>query len=161
MLQVPFYDPNISYEENYDKGPFGTFADGVVVENFGEPSFDFLGFKIYTPFGIPAGPLINSNFCKSAFEKGFDICVYKTVRAESFPCHPFPNILAVKIEGDLTLEKAQDKLVVDNNYSDPISITNSFGVPSKDPIIWQEDVKEALSYVGKGQVLVLSFMGTV
>lgn len=161
MIQAPFYDPNKSYDENYDRGPYGVFADGEVFEQDGEPEHNFLGQKVYLPFGIPAGPLINANFCKAAFEKGFDICVYKTVRSTVYPCHPFPNVLAVKVEGDLTLEKAQGRLVADNNYSDPISITNSFGVPSKDPAIWQEDVKKAISYVGKGQVLVLSFMGTV
>ncbi len=69
--------------------------------------------------------------------------------------------MAVKVEGDLTLEKAQKSLVADNNYSEPLNITNSFGVPSKDPEVWQEDVKKAISYAGLGQVLVLSFMGTV
>ncbi|MDO8269716.1 MAG: diguanylate cyclase, partial [Candidatus Levybacteria bacterium] len=41
------------------------------------------------------------------------------------------------------------------------SITNSFGVPSRKPEIWHEDVKKAISYTGKGQVMILSFMGTV
>lgn len=161
MLQTPFYDPTKSYEENYESGPFGAFTDGETFEQAGEPKEDFLGQKVYTPFGIPAGPLLNSKFCKSAFEKGFDICVYKTVRSNVFPCHPFPNILAVKLEGDLTIEKAQTKLIADNNYSQPLSITNSFGVPSKEPKVWQEDVKKAISYAKAGQVLVLSFMGTV
>lgn len=178
MLQTPFYDPNRSYEDNYEKGPFGAFADSKVFEPFDfaqgkrEPQYGFFGQKVYLPFGIPAGPLVNSNFCKAAFEKGFDICVYKTVRSSVFPCHPFPNILSVKIdvdyflddskiEGGLTLEKAQSKLIADNNYSEPLSITNSFGVPSKDPSVWQEDVKKAISYAKKGQLLILSFMGTV
>lgn len=161
MLQIPFYDPNLSYDENYDKGPFGAFTDGKVFEQKGEPEYDFLGQKVYSPFGIPAGPLVNSKFCKAAFSKGFDICVYKTVRSSFFPVHPFPNILSVKVKGDLTLEKAQSKLIADNNYSEPLSITNSFGVPSKESIVWQEDVKKAISCVGRGQVLVLSFMGTV
>lgn len=161
MLQTPFYDPNKSYDENYDKGPFGTFKYGKVFKQQGEREHDFLGQKVYLPFGIPAGPLINSNFCKGAYDQGFNICVYKTVRSTTFPCHPFPNILSVKVDGDLTLEKAQGKLVADNNYIDPISITNSFGVPSKEASVWQEDVKKAISYAGKGQVLVLSFMGTV
>jgi dihydroorotate dehydrogenase len=34
-------------------------------------------------------------------------------------------------------------------------------VPSKESEIWQEDVKKAIAYQGNGQVLVLSFMGTV
>ena len=175
MLQIPFYDPTLSYEDNYTDGPFGAFKDREVNQPFdsldfardrfaqgkSEPQYDFLGQKVYLPFGIPAGPLLNSKFCKAAFEKRFDICVYKTVRAEVFPCHPFPNILAIKINGDLTLEKAKEKIIADNNYFEPLSITNSFGVPSKDPSIWQEDVKKAISYAGEGQVLVLSFMGTV
>ncbi len=161
MLKTPFYDPNKSYEGNYDQGPFGEFTDGEVFQQTSEPKYDFFGQKVYLPFGIPAGPLLNSKFCKAAYDAGFDICVYKTVRSTVYPCHPFPNILAVKVEGDLTPAKAQTKLIADNNYSEPLSITNSFGVPSKDPKVWQEDVKKAISYAGKGQVLVLSFMGTV
>ena len=83
------------------------------------------------------------------------------MRSDIFPCHPFPNVLAVKVEGDLTYEKAQGKLVADNNYKEPISITNSFGVPSRAVEVWQADVKKAISYAGEGQILVLSFMGTV
>src|SRR3989344_5690270 len=102
MLRTPFYDPTKSYGENYDAGPFGAFADGKVFVQDGEPKADFLGHKVYTPFGIPAGPLLNSAFCKAAFEKGFDVCVYKTVRSDAFPCHPFPNVLAIHPEGDLS-----------------------------------------------------------
>lgn len=160
MNKLPFYDPKLSYEENYDQGPFGAFADGQVVAQEGEPGHDFLGTKIYLPFGIPAGPLLNSKFVKAAFEKGFDICVYKTVRAELFPTHPFPNILAIHPK-DLSLEKLSDNFVADTNYEDPITITNSFGVPSRKPEIWQEDVQKAMRFARKGQVMILSFMGTV
>src|SRR3989344_866500 len=166
MLRIPFYDPNKSYEENYDFGPYGSFVEGEAEDpersrgTDGEPQYDFLGQKVFLPFGIPAGPLLNSKFCKGAFEKGFDIAVYKTVRADIFPCHPTPNILAVKIEGDLTLEKSKRNFLGNSDYSEPLSITNSFGVPSKTKEVWQEDVKKAISYAGIGQVLVLSFMGT-
>src|SRR3989344_696891 len=161
MLREPFYDPTKSYEENYDRGPFGAFADGNIYAQQGEPKADFLGFKVYAPFGIPAGPLLNSKFCKAAFEKGFDICVYKTVRSDIFPCHPFPNVLAIHPEGDLTFEELKKPLIADATYTEPLSITNSFGVPSKSAPVWQEDVKKAVAAAGKGQVLALSFMGTV
>lgn len=161
MLKKPFYDPTLSYEDNYEKGPFSDFASSEKFEQSSEPTYDFLGQKVFLPFGIPAGPLLNSKFIKGAFEQGFDIAVYKTVRADSFPCHPFPNVLSVEVEGDLTPEKLEQPLIANSDYKDPISITNSFGVPSREPEIWQEDVKKALSYAGKGQVLVLSFMGTV
>ncbi|MBI3486062.1 hypothetical protein HY025_03920 [Candidatus Daviesbacteria bacterium] len=161
MLQTPFYDPLLSYEENYDEGPFGAFAEKKVFKQKWKPKSDFLGQKVYLPFGIPAGPLLNSNFIKGAFKAGFDICVYKTVRANAFPCHAFPNVLSLDVEGDLTLEKLEEPLVANTEYKDPISITNSFGVPSRKPEVWQMDVKKAISYEGKGQVMVLSFMGTV
>ena len=161
MLRTPFYDPKLSYEDNYEKGPFSDFASSDTFEQSGEPSHDFLGHKVYLPFGIPAGPILNSKFVKGAFKEGFDIVVYKTVRSDIFPSHPFPNVLAVKIDGDLTPDKLEKPIVADDNYEEPISITNSFGVPSKKAEVWQEDVKKAISYAGKGQVLVLSFMGTV
>ncbi len=161
MQKGPFYDPEKTYEENYDFGPYGAFADSKVFTQSGEPRYDFLGQKVYLPFGIPAGTIINSNYAKAAFEKGFDIVVYKTVRSDFFPCHPFPNILAVHVDGSLTLDKLQTPQLGDANYQEPLTITNSFGVPSKKPEVWQEDVKKAISYAGKGQVLVLSFMGTI
>lgn len=162
MLHTPFYDPTKSYDENYSEGPFGAFGDGEVYEEDAEPQFELFGHKIHTPFGIPAGPLLNSRFMKGAFDKGFDIAVYKTVRSGVYPCHPFPNVLAVHIPDRLTLEEAATtSLVADTNYDEPLSITNSFGVPSKETHEWQEDFKAAHTYAGDGQLAVLSFMGTV
>jgi dihydroorotate dehydrogenase (NAD+) catalytic subunit len=161
MLLKPFYDPEKSYEDNYDHGPFGAFSERKVYTQKGQPKHNFLGHAAHLPLGIPAGPLINSKFCKAAFQKGFDICVYKTVRSGVFPCHPFPNVLAIHPKGNLTFNKLKRPLIADTKYTNPLSITNSFGVPSKDAPVWQEDVKKAVKSAGKGQVLVLSFMGTV
>lgn len=161
MKHIPYYNPTLSYEENYEKGPFGAFSHGEISPQQSQPTTTFLGQKVFLPFGIPAGPIINSRFAKAAFKKGFDIVVYKTVRSDFFPCHPFPNILAIHPKKDLTLEQLKYPIIADSNYTTPLSITNSFGVPSKTPDIWQEDVKKAISHEGKGQVLVLSFMGTV
>lgn len=161
MLHTPFYDPLKSYDENYASGPFGAFADTDVVVQHGAPRHDFHGNPVYLPLGIPAGPLLNSAFCAAAFKKGFDIAVYKTVRSGIFPCHPFPNVLAIHPEGDLDFEVLGKPVIADNDYREPLSITNSFGVPSKDPAVWQEDVRKAIVSAGEGQVLVLSFMGTV
>src|SRR3989344_1037501 len=107
MLQTPYYDPKRSYEENYSEGPFGAFADGKKYTNSGEPTYDFLGHKLYLPFGIPAGPLLNGKFVKAALDKGFDIATYKTVRSRQYPCHPAPNVIPVDVKGNLTLEQAQ------------------------------------------------------
>ena len=135
MLYTPFYDPNKTYEENFKEGPFGVFADGETVSSrFHLDTFDFLGFKVNSPFGIAAGPLINGKFVKAALDKGFDIPIYKTVRTHPYPCHPWPNVVPIKIEGELTPEKMKTGVVVDEDKDKtPELITNSFGVPSRDP----------------------------
>ncbi len=160
MIYEPFYDPTKTYYENLEHGPYGAFRDGVVVPR-NEPQFTFLGHKISYPFGIPAGPLLDSKFIKAAFEKGFDVPVYKTVRAEEFPCHPFPNVLAVHLDGDLSVERMKEPLVADATYTEPLSITNSFGVPSRPTHEWQKDAAAAVKMAGNGQVMVMSCMGTV
>lgn len=161
MNKTPFYDPKRTYEENYQDGPFGGFADGKIFKQTGEPQHEYHGHKVYLPFGIPAGPLLNSNYVKRAFEKGFDICIYKTVRSDYYETHPFPNILSVHTKGELTLEKLKQPLLGDTQFQEPIAITNSFNIPSRKPEIWQEDMKKALTFAGIGQVMVGSFVGTV
>jgi hypothetical protein len=99
--------------------------------------------------GIPAGPLLNSAYCAAAFKKGFDIAVYKTVRSGVFPSHPFPNVLAIHPDGDLDFKTLEQPVIADATYTEPLSITNSFGVPSKDASVWQEDVQKAIAAAGK------------
>ncbi len=160
MLYEPFYNPHKTYEENFDQGPFGAFADEAVFTNRGKPQFEFLGNKVFLPFGIPAGPLINGRFVKAALDKGFDICIYKTVRTQKYPCHPWPNVVSVNLEGDLTLKQAEAGVEVAADYLEPLSITNSFGVPSADPDFWQKDISECVALAKDGQVVVGSFQGT-
>ncbi len=164
MLQTPFYDPEKSYEENLAEGPFGYFGEpGVTTQNDaqkGEPTYEFFGHKVYSPFGIPAGPLINGKFVQAALDKGFDIVIYKTVRTRKYPCHPWPNVLSVSVEGDLTLEKASGKLVANHDFHEPISITNSFGVPSPDPEFWKADIARLIQAQRPGQIVIGGFQGT-
>ena len=164
-MQSPFFDPSKTYDENDSAGPFNGFADGVDLrDSTSEPKFNFLGYKIHTPFGIPSGPLLNSKYCKGAFEKGFDVIHYKTRRSGTFPCNPFPNVVFLRIDEDLTLQRAKKTIIGDTNPpSDPtkFSITNSFGNPSPDPTVWQEDMKKALSFEGRGQLLIGSAVGTI
>ncbi|RLK48090.1 tRNA-dihydrouridine synthase [Microbacterium telephonicum] len=158
----PFYDPALSYEQNYVRGPFGVFvepvADGPMLA--GDPAHRFVGIPVRTPFGIPAGPLLNARFAAAAFAHGFDVCVYKTVRTRAHACHPFPNVLAVHVDGDLTPERARRPLVADDDFAEPRSISNSFGVPSRDPDRWQPDMAAAVAAAATGQVLVGGFQGT-
>ena len=125
MLHAPFFDPNKTYYENWEQGPFNGFADGVILP-VGEPRFDFLGHKLSYPLGIPAGPLLNAKFVKAALDKGFDVPVQKTVRSRTRASNEWPNVLGADISGDLTLEMAQKPIIVRNEYREPLSITNSF-----------------------------------
>jgi dihydroorotate dehydrogenase (NAD+) catalytic subunit len=158
MVLEPFYDPAKSYQDNFEHGPFGLFADTSRISPTEKPEYEFLGHKVFAPFGIPAGPLVNGKYVKAALDAGFDIPVYKTVRTRRYASHPWPNVLAVKVEGDLALDRT---LIASDDYSEPLSITNSFGVPSYDPEFWQPDMAEAAKYAEAGQVVVGSFQGTL
>ena len=173
----PFYDVSRSYEDNYEQGPFGAFAEalkdgngadaaGTTSEGASEgASASFLGQPVNLPFGIPAGPLLNSRFTTAAFRMGFDLATYKTVRSRAWGCNPFPNVLAVHpkaADGSLTPGSAEldEGVLADTNYETPISISNSFGVPSQSPDAWQPDMRAAIEAAGPGQVLVPSFQGS-
>ncbi len=157
---VPFYDPQRTYEDNYAHGPFGVFREPSPYFCAGSPRGNFLGHPVNRPFGIPAGPLLNAVFCAAAFRHGYDVNVYKTVRTRAWQAHPFPNTLAVHIDGQLTVERAQRPVIADDDFRHVTSITNSFGVPSRHPDEWQPDMAAAVKAAGAGQVLVGSFQGT-
>ncbi|MCI1210946.1 diguanylate cyclase [Bifidobacterium tibiigranuli] len=166
----PFYDVNLSYAENYERGPFGAFA-GALAEQSSQPTglstsksdANFLGFPVNLPFGIPAGPLLNSRFTTAAFRMGFDLAVYKTVRTRAWDCNPFPNVLSVHprtnalTPGDAELDEG---VLADSHFERPLSISNSFGVPSRDPDEWQPDMRAAIAAAGSGQLLIPSFQGS-
>lgn len=173
---APFYDVNRTYEDNYLQGPFGAFAK-VLQEDRGPSAAqssapvqtasgeDFLGFHVNLPFSIPAGPLLNERFTTAAFRMGFDLAVYKTVRSRAWGCNAFPNVLAVhpkNADGSLIPGSAEldEGVLADTRYELPISISNSFGVPSRDPDEWQPDMKKAIEAAGSGQLLVPSFQGS-
>jgi len=161
--QTALYDPTKTFDDNFDHGPFPLATDDTY-QNSGEPSFTFLGKPVYSLFGIPAGPLPTSKHTTYAFRKGFDIVTYKTQRTVSFPCNDFPNVVYLDVEGDLTLEKAAKPLVghkTTDAEPDKLTITNSFGNPSRGPEFWVEDLKQATAEKGKGQFLIASVVGTI
>ena len=87
------------------------------------------------------------------------------MRSRAWGCNPFPNVLAVhpkSADGSLTPGSAEldEGVLADTNYEQPISISNSFGVPSQSPDVWQPDMRAAIEAAGPGQVLVPSFQGS-
>jgi dihydroorotate dehydrogenase len=158
-----FYDSAKTFAENVAEGPYiennQDYRDPTA-----EPAYSFLGFPIHSPFGIAAGSLPTSRHTSAAFRLGFDVNVYKTQRAGEFPCNPFPNVLPLAVYADLTLERLRQPLVVAPDYPadmTTLNITNSFGVPSPDPDVWMPDFQAAQRGVGKGQLLIMSVVGTI
>ncbi|MGI8588063.1 MAG: diguanylate cyclase [Chloroflexia bacterium] len=179
-MTVPFYNPNLSYQENYDRGPFGLFAEeapplerpmpAVPPLRGGVAPAEFLGAPLGLPIGIPAGPLLNAAFVAAAFRWGYDLCHYKTVRSRYWPSHPSPNVMRVGVAAPLRDDgKAQPTLRAQPFAADgalpaaavsSLSITNSFGMPAQPPAAWQADVGRALEAAGPGQILAVSVVGT-
>lgn len=162
-MNKSFYDPAKTYEDNFNNGPF-TVGTEATDDTEPHATYTVFGKKVNSPFGIPAGPLLNSKYIKYAFENGFDVVCYKTQRTVPFECNDFPNVLYLDIDGDLTLEKAakpQRGRGKTSKSPKEISITNSFGNPSLGPDFWIDDLKQALSYQREGQLLIMSVVGTI
>ncbi|MFQ5508174.1 MAG: dihydroorotate dehydrogenase [Leptospirillia bacterium] len=161
MTLSPTYDIGLSYEANYDEGPF--FEGEIPPAPTGKAGYRFLDFEVYSPLGVPAGPLLNSRWIDLYARLGFDLPVYKTVRSVARACHPAPNCIFLKDAGDLTVERFGETLVTTDAAPDTpadVSITNSFGMPSKSPGNWQHDMEKARAAVGPGQVFIASAVGT-
>jgi dihydroorotate dehydrogenase len=174
-VSTPFYDPAKTFDDNFDNGPFPDVVKAYAELNElnksdepKEPIFTFLGKPVYSRFGMPAGPLPSSKHTSYAFKQGFDIVCYKTQRSVVFPCNDFPNVVYLDVigdgDGDLTLEIASQPLVGHVTIDMPkekLTITNSFGNPSRGPEFWTADMKQAVAARGKGQFLIASVVGTI
>ena len=153
------YDTKKSYEWNYENGPV---FDGEIPERkISEQKYDFLGFRLNAPLGVPAGPLLSSKYIELYAKLGFDVLAYKTVRSVKRVAHPAPNCLFI---GDKLIDprKQGERVgVIDEPEGmHELSITNSFGMPSMEPEVWQPDVERARESLADGQVLIVSVVGT-
>jgi dihydroorotate dehydrogenase (NAD+) catalytic subunit len=159
-----FYDPDRTFDDNFDNGPFPSETSHTDHSDNGEPAYNFLGHPLYSPFGVAAGPLPTSKHVQYAFDRGFDVVCYKTQRSVYFPPNDFPNIVYLDVDGDLTLEKAAHPVIGHPKPTLPpeqLTITNSFGNPSRGPDFWTEDLKKVVGSVRSGQLLIVSVVGTI
>lgn len=164
------YNINLTYDENYIAGPqFDGDLPDLSQINRDLPPARFLGYPVNSTLGVPAGPLLNSAYIKLYADLGFDVLTYKTVRTRQHTCHPFPNVRSVETPQGWYTQKAEPghKPTLytypdfdENGPLDQLSITNSFGMPSRPPQIWREDVTRARTSLHPGQILVVSVVGT-
>ena len=153
----PIYDIEKGYAENAAHGPFFSSHPPKRPQSEGpRRPIDFLGFALNSPIGVPAGPLLNSRWIALAAKLGFDVPTYKTIRSFAHPGHPLPNVLYVEQTGPhraRLLEEPPQSI-------SQISITNSFGMPSKSPDFLLKDIEAANRSLGPGQVMIVSVVGT-
>lgn len=150
---TPIYDIRKTYLENATQGPFFT-GEIPKFDPLANP-IDFLGYKLNSPLGVPAGPLLNSKWISLAAELGFDLPTYKTIRSFPYPGHSLPNIVFIE---KISKEKArQIDCSVD---AATVSITNSFGMPSMSPEFLMQDIEKANASLKNGQVMIVSIVGS-
>jgi dihydroorotate dehydrogenase len=157
----PTYDIRKSYEWNYRNGPLfkGPYPPPRTISKMTR----LLDFELNSALGIAAGPLLNSEWIRVYARLGFDILSYKTVRTRKRPSNAAPNCVYVDTRGPLTDDRLGETLFELTKTPDRIeqvSITNSFGVPSRNPSVWQPDVERAKGFLEKGQILVVSVLGS-
>jgi dihydroorotate dehydrogenase len=150
----PIYDISKTYLENAEEGPF--FNGSIPPRPQTKAQIDFLGHKLLSPLGVPAGPLLNAKWIALAGKLGFDVLTYKTIRSFAYPGHGLPNMIFVKPAG-AHLAYALDAPPTTMNA---LSVTNSFGMPSRSPDYLIEDIEKAKRSLSKGQLLIVSIVGT-
>ncbi|MBI3684684.1 MAG: dihydroorotate dehydrogenase [Acidobacteria bacterium] len=146
------YDIRRTYDWNYEHAP----AHPPVLEVPPCPGrWDFCGLvAVNSPLGVPAGPLLNSRWILHYAALGYDVLTYKTVRSSRRDSYDLPNLLPVET-GALTGEGGT---VTEAESSNSWAI--SFGMPSRDPHVWRDDIGRARKGLRQGQVLVVSVVAS-
>lgn len=147
---LPRYDILQTYDWNYAHAPEPPEGIDVPVVA-GE--WDFCGLPVASPLGIPAGPLLNGKWIRYYAALGFDVLTYKTVRSRARACYDLPNLLPVT--GDLRRNGGSVRAAAESE-----SWAISFGMPSKEPRHWQDDVSDTRRALAAGQVLAVSVVAS-
>lgn len=148
---LPRYDISRSYQWNYDHAP-----DPVDLEIPQIPGdWRFCGIRVPSPLGIPAGPLLNGKWCLYYASLGFDVLTYKTVRSRGRLCYPLPNLQPVDCG---PLHGGERELPAADSMQGSWAV--SFGMPSKDPATWRDDIAWTRKKLPPEKLLSVSVVGT-
>ena len=85
---------------------------------------------------------------------GFDVLTYATVRTSVVPPLGLPNIRPVENREQAAVTTRRAGLNGD------LTLAVSLGMPSMEPEVWRRDVHRARERIGKGQMLIVSVLGT-
>lgn len=111
------------------------------------------GRPLNSSLGIAAGPLLNSKWVEAYARLGFDILTYATVRSSFQAAHALPNIRHVD-------NREQAAVVARPANNGGATIAVSLGEPSMEPDVWRKDLRRAKERIGRGQILIVSVIGT-
>jgi dihydroorotate dehydrogenase len=150
----PIYDIGKTYLENLEQGPF--FNAAIPARPKTGQSIDFLGHKVRSSIGVPAGPLLGSRWIALAAKLGFDIVTYKTIRSSAHPGHGLPNMIYIEPTGPHTAHPIPEPPL----RLEDLTVTNSFGMPSRSPDFLIADIDAARRSLGAGQLMIVSIVGT-
>jgi dihydroorotate dehydrogenase len=151
-MTLPAYRIGETYDWNYEHVPSPP-RDLRIPACPG--AWDFCGMTTGSPLGMPAGPLLNSRWILYYAALGFDVLTYKTVRSVARPSYEPPNLLPV--ESEPMARRTRVTAAAGDRWD---SWAISFGMPSKDPRVWQEDVEAARNALPAGKVLVVSVVAS-
>jgi dihydroorotate dehydrogenase len=119
------------------------------------PGGRLFGHELNSALGIAAGPLLNSKWVEAYARVGFDILTYATVRSGFVPALALPNIRAVENRDQVAVATRRSGL------NGSLTLAVSLGLPSMEPDVWRKDVRRAKERIGRGQILIVSVMGSL
>lgn len=148
------YDIKQDYEWNYHHVPQPDLGAPVNMQQI-HGCWTYACLPVSSPLAVAAGPLLNSRWIEYYAKRGFDILTYKTVRRCERSSYQLPNLVPVK-----TAAIQNPGSTIPESSSMEGSWAVSFGMPSRAPEVWREDVAKAKQALRKGQILSVSVVAT-
>lgn len=167
------YNIEKTFEYNKEKGPFEKSVNQnnkieKIMGSYGIQA-DFFGFKTNIPIGVAAGTLHSLDYLEMAMKDGFEVLTWKTFRSEfklahyNVGKHLGHNIVFLPTkqikENEISTKRvasldSQDK-------TNKVSITNSVGMPSPEPVDWMPMLLTGQKIAQKNKKLIItSVVGT-
>lgn len=153
MVRSQFaYRLDRSYAWNYTRGPsLPRRRPGKIPPGPGGRLFDY---TLNSSLGIASGILLNSKWVDAYAHLGFDVLSYATVRSVARPAHPLPNYLFVENQDQTAIARSAVAAI------EARMLAVSTGLPSMEPDVWRKDVRRAKDRLRRGQILIVSVVGT-
>jgi dihydroorotate dehydrogenase (NAD+) catalytic subunit len=158
------YDIDKTLEENLDLGPNPDYVSNITSSN-PPGSYTFVGLPVNAPFGAGAAPTgTDSRFMRVMFDAGYDIVTSKTRRSVHYQPNNFPNVVHIipgKIGSGQQFSELTNRTTAASSDYATLTLANSYGNNSVDPVYWLPDAKVANSLPDKGQLLITNIIGTI